>query len=167
MTQRDDDRDDARDDGQDDARDYEVGYGKPPVSGQFKKGQSGNPKGRPKGAKGVLASMKRELESTITVREAGREIRISKLDAVAKQLANKAVSGDMKAIDQCLKLDPDLFGGLGSGGEMMETAVAPEPVDYDILRDFLSQLPAEDAPGDAEAPADDPVDDRESDDDGS
>lgn len=28
--------------------DYEVGYGKPPKSKQFKKGQSGNPKGRPK-----------------------------------------------------------------------------------------------------------------------
>ena len=30
--------------------DYEVGYGRPPKSGQFKKGQSGNPKGRPRNA---------------------------------------------------------------------------------------------------------------------
>ena len=32
--------------------DYEVGYGKPPETTRFKKGQSGNPKGRPAGAKG-------------------------------------------------------------------------------------------------------------------
>ena len=30
-------------------REYEVGYKKPPKEGQFKKGQSGNPRGRPKG----------------------------------------------------------------------------------------------------------------------
>ena len=29
-------------------KDYEVGYKKPPKKNQFKKGQSGNPKGRPK-----------------------------------------------------------------------------------------------------------------------
>jgi hypothetical protein len=29
---------------------YKVGYGKPPRSGQFKRGNSGNPKGRPKGS---------------------------------------------------------------------------------------------------------------------
>jgi hypothetical protein len=30
---------------------YGVGYGKPPKASQFSPGQSGNPKGRPKGAR--------------------------------------------------------------------------------------------------------------------
>ena len=34
-------------------RDYEVGYGKPPRHTRFTKGQSGNPRGRPAGAKNL------------------------------------------------------------------------------------------------------------------
>ena len=32
---------------------YEIGYGKPPRHAGFKKGQSGNPRGRPPGAKNL------------------------------------------------------------------------------------------------------------------
>lgn len=36
--------------------DYEVGYGKPPAETRFKKGQSGNPNGRPKGSRNRLSA---------------------------------------------------------------------------------------------------------------
>lgn len=55
----------------DEKKDYEVGYGKPPKRTRFKKGQSGNPKGRPKGAKGFTASLKREMESKVTALSEG------------------------------------------------------------------------------------------------
>jgi len=35
------------------SNDYEVGYKKPPKQGRFKKGQSGNPRGRPSGTKNL------------------------------------------------------------------------------------------------------------------
>ncbi|WP_171052628.1 DUF5681 domain-containing protein [Ruegeria sediminis] len=121
-----------------DVKDYEVGYGKPPKTSRFQKGQSGNPKGRPKGAKGLNASLKRELESKITVREGNREIRISKAEAMAKRITTGALKGDPKMLMALLKLDAELFNVVESEAEANAGAGLPEPVDFDILRDFFS-----------------------------
>jgi hypothetical protein len=76
-----------------DQTDDEVGYGKPPKATRFKKGQSGNPKGRPAGAKGVKASLKHELDSKITVREGGRDKKITKAEAIAKTVIASGLNG--------------------------------------------------------------------------
>jgi hypothetical protein len=77
---------------------YEVGFGKPPRSRQFKPGQSGNPNGRPRGAKNFATAIEQELDARVTVTENGRRRRISKREVIAKHLVNKAASGDLKAI---------------------------------------------------------------------
>jgi hypothetical protein len=56
----------------DELEDYEVGYGKPPKSGQFKKGISGNPSGRPKKPSDFLSVLMKELESKVTIHESGK-----------------------------------------------------------------------------------------------
>ena len=54
-------------------KDKTVGYGNPPVEGQFPKGKSGNPKGRPKGAKNKVTTEAAKLVDLVR-KEAAREI---------------------------------------------------------------------------------------------
>ena len=81
--------------------DYQVGYGKPPQHTRFKKGESGNPTGRPKGSKNLTTLLEKELKQRVVVTENGRRRSITKQEAMVKHLVNKAVSGD-RALMQLL-----------------------------------------------------------------
>lgn len=81
---------------------YEVGYKKPPKDSQFKAGNSGNRKGRPKDGKNTYVMLTEVLEQKISIKENGRDLRISKKLAMIMQLVNKAVKGDVKAINSLL-----------------------------------------------------------------
>lgn len=86
-----------------------VGYKSPPKDKQFKKGVSGNPKGRPKKElKRLREIVEGELSEVISVNEGGEMINVNKIEAVIKQLTNKAMAGDKKAIDKILKLYKDV-----------------------------------------------------------
>ena len=91
-----------------DPGDYEVGYKKPPGRTRFKKGQSGNPKGRPKGPKNLTTLIDRELNSKVIVREGGARQELSKREVVAKQLIKKALGGEDRSIATLIKLDEQL-----------------------------------------------------------
>jgi hypothetical protein len=77
---------------------YDVGFSKPPRSTRFRPGQSGNPAGRPRGAKNFATAIEEELLARVTVTENGKRKRISKREVIAKHLVNKAAGGDLKAI---------------------------------------------------------------------
>lgn len=63
-----------------------IGYKKPPSKSRFRKGMSGNPRGRPKGSKNLATLMKRALSEKVAVHENGRRRMISKAELISKQL---------------------------------------------------------------------------------
>ena len=81
-----------------------VGYRRPPTQHQFPKGTSGNPKGRPKGAKNLKTNLLEELGEQVKVRENGKERRVSKQRALIKSLVARAVNGNDRAAAKVLDL---------------------------------------------------------------
>jgi Family of unknown function (DUF5681) len=94
----------------DDERGYEVGYGKPPRHSQFKRGQSGNPRGRPAGSKNLATLVNEALNEPVIVVENGGRRKISKREAIIKQLVNRSAKADWRAIKILLDIVRELEG---------------------------------------------------------
>lgn len=84
--------------------DYEIGYGRPPKHTRFKKGQSGNPKGRPKGQRNFKTDVMETLKAPVHLKESGRPRTVSTQKAGLLRLREKALSGDVRALDRLLEL---------------------------------------------------------------
>lgn len=80
------------------------GYGDPPREHCFKKGQSGNPKGRPKGARNFQTILNRELERTVKVTDNGVRRSFTKSELMVRVLADKAIKGDIRAFQSIHKM---------------------------------------------------------------
>lgn len=89
-------------------RDYELGYSKPPRQSQFKKGRSGNPKGRPSGAKNLSTLLSEALNEPVIVAENGRHRKITKRQAAFKQLVNEAAKGNWRALKLLVDILQDI-----------------------------------------------------------
>jgi hypothetical protein len=87
-----------------DKRNGAVGYGRPPVNRQFKPGQSGNPRGRPKGSKNFVTVAAEALSRPVKVRENGKIRTLTKWEAIIEGTVNQAVAGDPKARATILQL---------------------------------------------------------------
>ena len=83
---------------------YRVGYRRPPQATRFTPGMSGNPSGRPRGRPSLRGLIDKIANAKVTVTEAGRRVRRSKLEVAITQLANKAAGGDIKALRMTLDL---------------------------------------------------------------
>jgi hypothetical protein len=94
----------------DDERDYQVGYGKPPHHTRFRRGQSGNPRGRPAGSRNLATLVNEALNEPVIVVENGGRRKISKREAIIKQLVNRSAKADWRAIKILLDMVRELEG---------------------------------------------------------
>jgi len=103
-------------------RDYEVGYGKPPCHTRFVKGQSGNPRGRPPGAKNLRTLLGEALNETVIVTENGGRRKVTKRQAIITQLVNRSATADLRAIKILLDIVRDI--------QRQTEPTAPETSDF-------------------------------------
>ena len=94
----------------DDKRDYEVGYGKPPHHTRFRKGQSGNPRGRPCGSKNLKTLLSEALNEPVIVTGNGRRRKITKREAIVRQVVDCSATPDLRAVRIVFDLLRDIEG---------------------------------------------------------
>jgi hypothetical protein len=116
--------------------DYEVGYGKPPRDTRFKRGQSGNPRGRPPGAKNLATLLNEALNELVVVTENGGRKRISKRRAAFKQLVNDAAKGEWRA----LKLLVDILQDIERRSEPQTEESSFSLVDEKVIAQLKARL---------------------------
>ena len=116
-------------------RDDDAGYGKPPRHSQFKKGKSGNPKGRPKGSRNFATDVKKTLVDLVRLTEHGKSRTVSTQYAALMQLREKALSGDARALDGLIKL-----ARLYNDEEMGEGADKLDATDAEILEAHAAKV---------------------------
>lgn len=84
--------------------DYPVGFKKPPKDKQFKPGQSGNPKGRPRGSRNFANVVRQATTAPVRVRRDGKSRTVPTQEAALMRLVEKALAGDHRALSELLKL---------------------------------------------------------------
>ena len=111
-----------------------VGYGCPPVEHQFKPGQSGNKRGRPKGSKNEATILDELLSRKITINQNGTTRRISVLEGMLLKFAEDALRGNPKSAAFLLNRKQAL-----ESSEQPATAVL-DMDDQKVMESFVKDL---------------------------
>jgi len=72
---------------------HKVGYRRPPKHTQFKRGQSGNPRGRPQGRANAKTIVSRAINEKVTIREGDKARDMTKLEGMLQAHLVKAIKG--------------------------------------------------------------------------
>jgi Family of unknown function (DUF5681) len=129
-----------------------VGYGWPPMHTRFKRGQSGNPRGRRKGQRNVRTVVEETLNQRITIREGDRTRSLTKLDGVVLTMVSGALKGDAKAQASLITM----MRSVGMIGEAPEAPHCESVTSNDdaLIADYFRRQVATEADNQQSAPTD-------------
>jgi hypothetical protein len=119
--------------------DYEVGYGRPPAASRFEKGQSGNPKGRPRGSKNrttstspneelMKAIFREEAYRMVSVNDGQGQVMMPMVQAVARSIAVRAAKGDHRS----QRLFTQLLGTIERDQMRQRDELVKTAIDYKV-----------------------------------
>jgi hypothetical protein len=117
--------------------DFEVGYKRPPMHGRFRPGQAGNRRGRQKGIRNFSTDVKATLAGPVALNEKGKAKRVSTQAAALLRLKEKALKGDMRSLEQLIRL-AQIFNDNGPNHGLSEQEIAVE--DRQILEAYAESL---------------------------
>jgi hypothetical protein len=90
------------------SKEYKVGYKKPPEETRWRPGQSGNPKGKPRGSRSLKSELNAVLRSMTLIKENGRVRKVKTSEALARRFVLLAMSGNPRALEFLLNMNEDL-----------------------------------------------------------
>lgn len=122
---------------------YDVGYRKPPQHSRFRPGQSGNPRGRPRAAKGLKTIVRETMTAKVPVRTAAGEKKMSRMEAVLHKTVELGMKGNPRALAQLIALYatavPEAAGSLAAAVPVEELTAT----DIAILEELKASWAAE------------------------
>jgi hypothetical protein len=116
--------------------------GRPPRNGQFRPGQSGNLKGRPKGSRNIRTYVIKLLDAKIPVIEGGKTRTITRAEAIAIQYVNLATKGDPKSLAAVLNMTREFDDATGEG----RSSALMRIEDDEVMEGIIARIRAGDAP---------------------
>jgi hypothetical protein len=117
---------------------YKVGYRKPPKHTQFRAGQSGNPKGRPKGVRNFMTDVRQTLMMPVRLSKGGRAHNVTTQVGALLRLREEALKGDKRALDLLLSFGVRFNNEIPAFGADQEPSID----DQAILDAYTAEIAA-------------------------
>jgi len=116
-------------------KNYPVGYGRPPVEHRFKRGQSGNISGRPKGVRNFTSDLREELAELVSIKDGDSSVELTRQRAIVKAVVNAALEGDQRAATLVFGWSSRAFGDAEMESDPDDQAIAEASAERQRKRD--------------------------------